>query len=208
MNDSIKYTEKQLLEIEQHFHELRERMIFVAITYFVLFFVSLYPLIATRYNTIRLLILVFWVAGGVALWSCNRMYWRCPVCLKHWSLEELFASRTWDYCPECGVPLTRTPREILASTLAQESLVVLRHEFRRRRRWVKVTIGVSIALIILTVALAEYKGLGRYATRILATAVGAVFCVVILYLSRCLNRKKGLVLGTRWRCPRCGISYR
>jgi rubredoxin len=208
MNGSIKYTDEQLLEIQQRFRESRKRMIFAAVTYFVLFFVSLYPFITTRYNTIRWSILVFWVAGGIALWWYNRVYWRCPVCSKHWDFEQIFASTVWDYCPECGAPLTRTPREILTSTLTQESLALLRHEFRRRRRWVKVTLGVSIQLIIVTVAVAEYKGLGRNATQIVAVTVGAVLCVVILYLSRCLNCKKGLIMGARWCCPRCGISYR
>lgn len=208
MNGSIKYTDEQLLETQQRFRESRKRMIFAAVTFFVLFFVSLYPLITTKYNTIRWLILALWIAGGIALWWYNRICWRCPVCSKHWDFEQIFASTVWDYCPECGVPLTRTPREMRPSTLAQETLCTLRSEFRRRRKWVKVTIGISVPLIIVTVALAEYKGLDRYATRILATTVGAVFCVLILYLSRCLNCKKGLVMGSRQRCPRCGISYR
>jgi len=208
MNDSIKYTEKKLLEIDQRFHESRKRMIFAAITYFVLCFVSLYPLITTRYNTIRWSILVFWVAGGVALWWCNRIYWRCPVCSKHWDLQQIFASTTWDYCPDCGAPLTKASHEMPATTLAQETVVALRSGFRRRRRWKNVTIGLFLPLVIGTGLLAEYKGLGRDATQILAIAVGAVLCVVIFYLSQCLNCKKGLVLGTRWHCPRCGISYR
>lgn len=208
MNDSIKYTEKQLLEIEQRFHRVRKKMIFVTITYFAFFFVSLYALIIIKYNGIWLSILALLLAGGVALWWYNRIYWRCPSCSKHWDLEQIFASTAWDYCPDCGAPLTRAPHEMPASTLAQETLVALRSGFRRRRRWKNLTIGLFVPLVIVTGLLAEYKGLGRDATQILAITVGAVLCVVIFYLSRCLNCKKGLVRGTRWCCPRCGISYR
>jgi di/tricarboxylate transporter len=207
-NDSIKYTDEQRLEIEQRFRESRKRMVFATITYFVFFFVSLYPLITSKSNTIRWSILALWVAGGIALWWYNRIYWRCPVCSKHWDLEQIFASAVWDYCPECGVPLTRTPREILTSTLSEERLAVLRHELRRRRRWRSVTIGLFVALVIVAGLFAKYKGLDRSATQILALTVGAVLCVVIFYLSRCLNCQKGLVMGARWCCPRCGILYR
>jgi hypothetical protein len=201
---STGYTEKQRMDIEQRFRETRHKVLRANIAYFVIFFASLYPLIATGWW----LILAMWLVGGVALWWYNRTHWRCPACVTRWDLQQILASSTWDFCPDCGAPLTRTLREMIAATLTQDRLEMLKCEFRRRRRWRKVAIGVFIPLIIVILAIADFKGFGRDAVRMFGAAAGAVFFAIILNFSRCLNCKKGIAMGANWRCPRCGVSYR
>ncbi len=201
------FTEKQKMEFEKRFRDARQKIARAFVAYFIFFFVSFIPLIKINNDFIRWSILILWIVGGISLWWHFREYWRCPSCAKRWDSQQLFASNHWDYCPDCGAPLTRTPREMRVP-LYLDSHEVLKRQFRRRRRLSNIALGLLIPVSIAILIIARNKGLGRDGSRILGAVLGALSLGVVLSLSRCLNCKKGIVMGSSWRCPRCGVSFR
>ncbi len=201
------FTEKQKIEFEKSYRDAYQKIVRAFVAFFAFFFISLIPLLKINNDFVRWAILLLWLGGGISLWWLFRQYWKCPACSKRWDSQQIFASRHWDYCPDCGAPLTRSPREARIP-LNLDSHDNLKRQFRHRRRLSNIALSVLIPVSIVILVLAQSRGIGREANRILGAVLGSITLGVALGLSRCLNCKKGIVMGSSWRCPRCGVSFR
>ena len=201
------FSEKQQMEFEHYFRDMHQKLTRAFVSFFVFFFLSFVPLIKIHTQFIAWTVLILWISGGTVLWWYFRKYWKCPACAKRWDTQQLFASKRWDYCPDCGAPLTRSPRE-MRIPLNLDSHEALKREFRRRRRLSSIALGLLIPVSILILIMAQNKGLGREGSRFLGAVLGAVLLGIVVSLSRCLNCKKGIVMGSSWRCPHCGVSFK
>jgi hypothetical protein len=85
---------------------------------------------------------------------------------------------------------------------------ILKREFRKRRRLSNISLGVLIPVSIAILIIAQNKGIGREGSQILSAVLASITLGIAFGLSRCLNCKKGIVMGSSWRCPRCGVSFK
>ncbi len=198
---------------EARFVSTRRRVFVANLAFFTLFLVSVLSAVllglAGKRDEARaglLIATIAWMVAGAALVLYNRKKWRCPSCSKRWPVERAFPRKDWNYCPECGVALRRVPS--LESDLDERRTQQLQRRVRRDRR---LRTGLAVLLLPALVAVASAVEAVEFSDTERDVLIGAMlfpFVVAYLYLSRCPNCKKELMLKRERYCPRCGVKVK
>lgn len=208
MMPAQEYTDVEKIGLEGKFRELRRKIILVNVTFFVFFFASLLLLLTIKGETFLQGLVIFWLVVGLALFRFNRRRWRCPACSRRWDLQQLFASTYWDYCPECAAPLRRFPRVSRHTTLDQHDIEELQQQFKRNQRWGNIVLTLSIPLLIGVLVILDARGFSDSELKLVGITLGGVLTTIYFVLSRCVNCKRGLLLGRASHCYLCGVKLK
>jgi len=206
------YTDVDKIHLKEQFRELRRRVTLANVTFFVFFFASFFLLVYIKDEGFLKGLVIFWLLVGLALIRFNRKTWRCPACSRRWELQQLFASAYWDYCPECAAPLRRAPRVSHHVNLNENQIRELQEKFKRNRWWGNIALAFLVPLLIVVLVVLDAKGFSDSELKLIGIIFGGVFTSIFtsIYfsLSRCVNCKRGLILGRASHCYLCGVKLK
>ena len=202
------YTDVDKIHLKEQFRELRRRVTLANVTFFVFFFASFFLLVYIKDESFLKGLVIFWLLVGLALIRFNRKTWRCPACSRRWELQQLFASAYWDYCPECAAPLRRAPRVSHHVNLSEHQIRELQEKFKRNRCWGNIALALLVPLLIVVLVVLDAKGFSDSELELIAIILGGVFTSIYFSLSRCVNCKRGLILGRASHCYLCGVKLK
>jgi hypothetical protein len=202
------YTDVEKIHLEEQFRELRRRVTLANVTFFVFFFASFFLLVYIKDEGFLKGLVIFWLLVGLALIRFNWKVWRCPACSKRWDLQQLFASTHWDYCPKCAAPLKRVPKESRQVNLSENQIRELQEKFKRNRWWGNIALALLVFLLIVALVVLDAKGFSDSELELIGIILGGVFTSIYFVLSRCVNCKKGLILGRASHCYLCGVKLK
>ena len=202
------YTDVDKIHLEEQFREVRRRVTLANVTFFVFFFASFFLLVYIKDEGFLKGLVIFWLLVGLALIRFNRKTWRCPACSRRWELQQLFASAYWDYCPECAAPLRRAPRVSHHVNLNENQIRELQEKFKRNRWWGNIALALLVPLLIVVLVVLDAKGFSDSELELIAIILGGVSTSIYFSLSRCVNCKRGLILGRASHCYLCGVKLK
>ena len=202
------YTDVEKIRLEGQFRELRRRVTFTNVTFFVLFFASILLLVYTKDESFLKGLVILWLVGGLALVAFNRRVWRCPACSRRWDLQQLFASTYWDYCSACGAPLRRVPRVSRHTTLEDDDIEEFRRKFKRNQWWGNITLALFMPLLIVLLFVLNARGFSDSEIELIGIMFGGVLTAIYFVSSRCVRCKRGLILGRAKHCSLCGVKLK
>ncbi len=202
------YTDVDKIHLEEQFREVRRRVTLANVTFFVFFFASFFLLIYIKDEGFLKGLVIFWLLVGLALIRFNRKTWRCPACSRRWELQQLFASAYWDYCPQCAAPLRRAPRVPHHVNLNEKQIRELQEKFKRNRWWGNIALALLVPLLIVVLVVLDAKGFSDSELELIAIILGGVSTSIYFSLSRCVNCKRGLILGRASHCYLCGVKLK
>jgi uncharacterized protein with PIN domain len=202
------YTDVDKIHLEEQFREVRRRVTLANVTFFVFFFASFFLLIYIKDEGFLKGLVIFWLLVGLALIRFNRKTWRCPACSRRWELQQLFASAYWDYCPQCAAPLRRAPRVPHHVNLNENQIRELQEKFKRNRWWGNIALALLVPLLIVVLVVLDAKGFSDSELKLIGIIFGGVFTSIYFSLSRCVNCKRGLILGCASHCYLCGVKLK
>jgi len=202
------YTDVDKIHLEEQFREVRRRVTLANVTFFVFFFASFFLLVYIKDEGFLKGLVIFWLLVGLALIRFNRKTWRCPACSRRWELQQLFASAYWDYCPECAAPLRRAPRVSHHVNLNENQIRELQEKFKRNRWWGNIALAFLVPLLIVVLVVLDAKGFSDSELELIAIILGGVSTSIYFSLSRCVNCKRGLILGRASHCYLCGVKLK
>jgi len=202
------YTDVDKIHLEEQFREVRRRVTLANVTFFVFFFASFFLLIYIKDEGFLKGLVIFWLLVGLALIRFNRKTWRCPACSRRWELQQLFASAYWDYCPQCAAPLRRAPRVPHHVNLNENQIRELQEKFKRNRWWGNIALALLVPLLIVVLVVLDAKGFSDSELKLIAIILGGVSTSIYFSLSRCVNCKRGLILGRASHCYLCGVKLK
>lgn len=207
MTPSQECTDVEKIRLEAQFRELRRRVTFANVTFFVFFVTSILFLVYAKDEAFLKGVVILWVVGGLALAGFNRRLWRCPACSRRWELQQLFASTYWNYCPECAAPLRRVPRVPPHPDLDQHAVEELQRKFKRNHRWRNTALALIVPLLIGLLVLLDAKGFSDSELELITIICGGVLTAIYFVLSKCVVCKRGLILGRAKHCTLCGVKF-
>ena len=202
------YTDVDKIHLKEQFRELRRRVTLANVTFFVFFFASFFLLVYIKDEGFLKGLVIFWLLVGLALIRFNRKTWRCPACSRRWELQQLFASAYWDYCPQCAAPLRRAPRVPHHVNLNENQIRELQEKFKRNRWWGNIALALLVPLLIVVLVVLDAKGFSDSELKLIGIIFGGVFTSIYFSLSRCVNCKRGLILGRASHCYLCGVKLK
>ncbi|MEE8624150.1 MAG: hypothetical protein V3T19_02305, partial [Acidiferrobacterales bacterium] len=118
------------------------------------------------------------------------------------------ASTHWDYCPKCAAPLKRVPKESRQVNLSENQIRELQEKFKRNSWWGNIALALFVPLTIVVLVFLDAKGFSDSELKLIGIIFGGVFTSIYFSLSRCVNCKRGLILGRASHCYLCGIEFR
>ncbi len=202
------YTDVEKIHLDSEFRELRRKVAFANVSFFVFFFASLFPLLHIKDEAFRIGLVTLWGVGGFALIRYNRRLWRCPACSQRWEVQQIFASTYWDYCPKCAAPLRRVPRLSRQTNLDEHEIGELQRKFTRNQQWGKIALALFFPLLIALLVVLDAKGFNDSQLQLVGIIFGGIYTTIYFVLSRCVNCKRAVMLGSAKHCYLCGVKLK
>ncbi|HEX9757590.1 MAG TPA: hypothetical protein VGB26_07285 [Nitrospiria bacterium] len=194
--------------LEQQFQALRDK---VLRTHFIFLFLFFAPLLLFLFEPDQKLLIgvpVLWILGGVVLFWYNRKYWRCPHCSQRWNVPHIITSGNWEFCPKCGVSLKRISNRPHLKFMDPHRLEEIQTKFERNQKFRNMLASTGFPLIFIFWASLQRQNLSHTELGIIVIAVGVIFIGTYVFLSRCTNCQKGIILHKDRFCARCGINLK
>ena len=92
--------------------------------------------------------------------------------------------------------------------LNEKQIRELQEKFKRNRWWGNIALALLVPLLIVVLVVLDAKGFSDSELKLIGIIFGGVFTSIYFSLSRCVNCKRGLILGRASHCYLCGVKLK
>lgn len=206
--DSQELSGEEKYRLEQKFQNTRSQVIRTHITILIFLLASLILFFFAPDQHLLIGVAILWITGGLVLFWYNRKYWRCPSCSQRWKVPHLLTSHYWEFCPKCGVPLKRVSTRPHYETFEKLPKGEIQTKFERNQKVRNMLASTGIPIIFILWGSLQSQNLSTRGLGIIVISAGIVFLGTYLYLSRCTNCQKGIIMHRDTFCTRCGVKFK